>query len=162
MNLDLLNETYSMVKSKLYFVDIDHTGLTGGTHRSDRSNQTYQFWVGTHLYLKKRGSFTLSESETFRSRRGCPCHLYARGAGASGLACSPCINWLPWHEVSSASPRHDSSRSWDGWCPSDSHTEDMCLRLNAATGGLLHYLIRLNGAIFHIQQDRDMIFINQV
>jgi hypothetical protein len=38
MNLDLLNETYSMVKSKIYFVDIDHTGLTGGTHRSDRSN----------------------------------------------------------------------------------------------------------------------------
>jgi hypothetical protein len=38
MNLDLLNETYSMVKSKLYLVDIEHTGLTGGTHRSDRSN----------------------------------------------------------------------------------------------------------------------------
>jgi hypothetical protein len=38
MNLDLLNETYSMVNSKLYFVDIDRTGLTGGTHRSDRSN----------------------------------------------------------------------------------------------------------------------------
>jgi hypothetical protein len=31
MNLDLLDETYSMVKSKMYFVDIDHTGLTGGT-----------------------------------------------------------------------------------------------------------------------------------
>jgi hypothetical protein len=48
MNLDLLDETYSMVKSKLYFVDIDHTGLTGGTHRSDRSNQTCQFWVRTY------------------------------------------------------------------------------------------------------------------
>jgi hypothetical protein len=47
MNLDLLDETYSMVKSKLYFVYIDHTGLTGGTHRSDRSNQTCQFWVRT-------------------------------------------------------------------------------------------------------------------
>jgi hypothetical protein len=31
MNLDLLDETYSMVKYKLYFVDIDHTGLTGQT-----------------------------------------------------------------------------------------------------------------------------------
>jgi hypothetical protein len=48
MNLDLLDETYSMVKSKLYFVDIDHTGLTGGTHRSDQSNQTCQFWVRTN------------------------------------------------------------------------------------------------------------------
>jgi hypothetical protein len=47
MNLDLLDETYSMVKSKLYFVDIDHTGLTGGTHRSDRANQTCQFWMPT-------------------------------------------------------------------------------------------------------------------
>jgi hypothetical protein len=44
MNLDILDETYPMVKSKLYFVDIDHTGQTGGTHRSD---QTYQFWVRT-------------------------------------------------------------------------------------------------------------------
>jgi hypothetical protein len=52
MNLDLLDETYSMVKSKLYFVDIDHTGLTGGTHRSDRSNQTCQFWVRTPLPSK--------------------------------------------------------------------------------------------------------------
>jgi hypothetical protein len=38
MNLDLLDETYPMVKSKLYFVVFDHTGLTGGTHRSDRSH----------------------------------------------------------------------------------------------------------------------------
>jgi hypothetical protein len=51
MNLDLLDETYSMVKSKLYFVDIDHTGLTGGTHRSDRSDQTRQFWVRTYAPL---------------------------------------------------------------------------------------------------------------
>jgi hypothetical protein len=51
MNLDLLNETYSMVKSKLYLVDIEHTGLTGGTHRSDRSNQTCQFWVQTYALL---------------------------------------------------------------------------------------------------------------
>jgi hypothetical protein len=50
MNLDLLDETYSMVKSKLYFVDIDHIGLTGGTHRSDRSNQTCQFWVRTKSF----------------------------------------------------------------------------------------------------------------
>jgi hypothetical protein len=47
MNLDLLNETYTMVESKLYFVDIDHTSMTGGTHRSDRSDQTCQFWVRT-------------------------------------------------------------------------------------------------------------------
>jgi hypothetical protein len=45
MNLDLLDETYPMVKSKSYFVDFDYTGLTGGTHRSDRLNQTYQFLV---------------------------------------------------------------------------------------------------------------------
>jgi hypothetical protein len=37
-NLDLLAKTYPMVKSKLYFVNFDHTGLTGGTHRSDRSD----------------------------------------------------------------------------------------------------------------------------
>jgi hypothetical protein len=36
MNLDLLDEIYPMVKSKLYFMVFDHTGLTGGTHRSDR------------------------------------------------------------------------------------------------------------------------------
>jgi hypothetical protein len=48
MKLDLLDETYLMVKSTMYFVDIDHTGLTGGTHRSDRSNQTCQFWMRTY------------------------------------------------------------------------------------------------------------------
>jgi hypothetical protein len=47
MNLDLLDETYPMVKSKLYFVDIDRNGLTGGTHKSDQSDQTCQFWVRT-------------------------------------------------------------------------------------------------------------------
>jgi hypothetical protein len=47
MNLDLLDETYPMVKSKLYFVDFDHTSLTGGTHMSDRSDQSYQVWVRT-------------------------------------------------------------------------------------------------------------------
>jgi hypothetical protein len=49
MNLDLIDETYLMGKSKLYFVDIDHTSLTGGTHRSDRSDQTCQFWVRTRF-----------------------------------------------------------------------------------------------------------------
>jgi hypothetical protein len=34
MNLDLLDDTYPMVKSKLHFMVFDHTGLTGGTHRS--------------------------------------------------------------------------------------------------------------------------------
>jgi hypothetical protein len=52
MNLDLLDETYSMLKSKLYFVDTNHTGLTGGTDRSDRSNQTCQFWVRTEGILQ--------------------------------------------------------------------------------------------------------------
>jgi hypothetical protein len=45
MDFDLLNETYPMVKSKLNFVDFNHTGLTGGTHRSDRSDDICQFWV---------------------------------------------------------------------------------------------------------------------
>jgi hypothetical protein len=48
MNLDLLDETYPMVKSKLYFVVFDHTSLTGGTHRSDLSDKTCQFWVRTY------------------------------------------------------------------------------------------------------------------
>jgi hypothetical protein len=51
MNFDLLDETYSMVKFKLYFVVIDHTGLIGGTHRSDRSDRTCQFWVRTYAPL---------------------------------------------------------------------------------------------------------------
>jgi hypothetical protein len=38
--MDLLDETYPMVKSKSYFVDFDRTGLTGGTHKSVRSDQT--------------------------------------------------------------------------------------------------------------------------
>jgi hypothetical protein len=29
MNLNLLDETYPMVKSKLYFMVFDHTSLTG-------------------------------------------------------------------------------------------------------------------------------------
>jgi hypothetical protein len=55
MNLNLLDETYPMVKSKLYFRVFDHTGLTGGTHRSDRPNKTCQFWVRTYapLFLVK-------------------------------------------------------------------------------------------------------------
>jgi hypothetical protein len=32
MCLDLLDETYPMLKSKLYFVDVDHTGLTSETY----------------------------------------------------------------------------------------------------------------------------------
>jgi hypothetical protein len=55
MNLDLLDETYPMVKSKLYFVVFDHTGLTGGTHRSDRSDKTCQFWVRTESYYNVFG-----------------------------------------------------------------------------------------------------------
>jgi hypothetical protein len=44
MNLDLLDETYPMVKSKLYFVVFDHTGLT-------ESDKTCQFWVRTYAPL---------------------------------------------------------------------------------------------------------------
>jgi hypothetical protein len=44
MNLDLLDKTYPMAKSKLYFMVIDHTSLTSG---SDRSDKTCQFWVRT-------------------------------------------------------------------------------------------------------------------
>jgi hypothetical protein len=51
MNLNLLNETYSMVKSKLHFMVFDHTGLTGGTHKFDRSDKTCQFWVRTYASL---------------------------------------------------------------------------------------------------------------
>jgi hypothetical protein len=51
MNLDLLDETYPMVKSKLYLVVFDHTGLTGGTHRFDRSDKTCQFWVRTVMLV---------------------------------------------------------------------------------------------------------------
>jgi hypothetical protein len=47
MNLDLLDENYPMVKSKLYFMVFDNNGPTGGTHRSDRWDKTCQFWVRT-------------------------------------------------------------------------------------------------------------------
>jgi hypothetical protein len=53
MNLDLLDETYPMVKSKLYFMVFDHTGLIGGTHRSDRSDKACQFWVRTITHAPK-------------------------------------------------------------------------------------------------------------
>jgi hypothetical protein len=51
MNLDLLDDTYPIVKSKLYFMVFDHTGLTGGTHRADQSDNTCQFWVRTYAPL---------------------------------------------------------------------------------------------------------------
>jgi hypothetical protein len=51
MNLDLLDETYPMVKSNLHFTVFDNTGLTGGTHTSDRSDKTCQFWVQTYAPL---------------------------------------------------------------------------------------------------------------
>jgi hypothetical protein len=47
MNLDQLDETYQMVKSKFYFVDFDQTNLIGGIHRFNRSDQICQFWVRT-------------------------------------------------------------------------------------------------------------------
>ena len=45
--LDLLDEIYLMVKSKLSFEHLDHTGLTGWGYRSDRSAQTCQIRVRT-------------------------------------------------------------------------------------------------------------------
>jgi hypothetical protein len=51
MNLDLLDETYSTVKSKLCFMVFDHTGQIGGTHKSGRSDKTCQFWVRTYAPL---------------------------------------------------------------------------------------------------------------
>jgi hypothetical protein len=47
MNVDLLDESYPMVKSKMHFMEFSHSGLTGRTHRSNRSGQTCQFWVRT-------------------------------------------------------------------------------------------------------------------
>jgi hypothetical protein len=35
MDLEVLNETYPMVKSKLPFEDIDYGGLTGWAHQLD-------------------------------------------------------------------------------------------------------------------------------
>jgi hypothetical protein len=51
MNPDLLDETSPMVKSNLHFMVFDHTGLTSGTHRSDLSDKTCQFWVRTYAPL---------------------------------------------------------------------------------------------------------------
>jgi hypothetical protein len=45
MNLDQLDETYQMVKSKFFFVDFDQTNLIGGIHGFNWSDQTCQFWV---------------------------------------------------------------------------------------------------------------------
>jgi hypothetical protein len=51
MDLDLLDETYLMWKSKLPFEEFGYGGLTGGTGRSNRVAQTCQFWVSTHTLL---------------------------------------------------------------------------------------------------------------
>jgi hypothetical protein len=48
MNLDLLDESYPMVKSKLPFEDFVHGGLTAPTRRSNHVAQTCQFWVSTY------------------------------------------------------------------------------------------------------------------
>ena len=43
MNLDLLNESYPMVKSILHFEQVDQTGLTGLAKRSDGSSSHANF-----------------------------------------------------------------------------------------------------------------------
>jgi hypothetical protein len=47
MDLDVLDETYPMVKSKLPLEDYDRGGRTGWSHRVDRPTQSCQFWVST-------------------------------------------------------------------------------------------------------------------
>ena len=39
MNLDLLDESYPMVKSILHFEQVDQTGLTGSTGRANFGHQ---------------------------------------------------------------------------------------------------------------------------
>jgi hypothetical protein len=51
MNLDLLDDIYPMMKSKLCFMVFENTGLISGTHRSDRSDKTCQFCVRTYAPL---------------------------------------------------------------------------------------------------------------
>ena len=48
MNLDLLDESYPMVKSILHFEQVDQTGLTSLEKRSDRFHQLCQFWSSTY------------------------------------------------------------------------------------------------------------------
>jgi hypothetical protein len=48
MDLDLLDETYPTVKSKLPFEDFDQGGLTRWYHRLDRPTYSCQFWVSTY------------------------------------------------------------------------------------------------------------------
>jgi hypothetical protein len=51
MNLDLLDESYQMVKSKFPFEDFVQGGLTAPIRRSNRVAQTYQFWVSTQTKM---------------------------------------------------------------------------------------------------------------
>jgi hypothetical protein len=48
MDLDLLDETYPMGKSKLPFEDFGCGGLTGCTVRSNRVIPDLPIWVSTH------------------------------------------------------------------------------------------------------------------
>jgi hypothetical protein len=41
-------------------MDSNHTGLTGGTHRFDRSDDTCQFWVRTEMLDKGDKACTIS------------------------------------------------------------------------------------------------------
>jgi hypothetical protein len=48
MDLDVLDETYPMVESKLHFEDFSHGGLTWWDPRLDRPTYTCQFWLSTY------------------------------------------------------------------------------------------------------------------
>ena len=58
MNFDLLDESYQIVKSILYFEQVDQTSLTSLGKRSDRFHQSCQFWSSTVLvqYIYHRTS----------------------------------------------------------------------------------------------------------
>jgi len=47
MNLDLLDESYPMVKYILHFEQVDQTSRTGLGRRFDRFHQLCQFWSST-------------------------------------------------------------------------------------------------------------------
>jgi hypothetical protein len=63
-----------MLKSKLYFVDIDHTGLTGGTHRSDRSDHVSNNLVLLRLcWLTSAWDLAVELHAVMRVQVSCAC-----------------------------------------------------------------------------------------
>jgi hypothetical protein len=53
-----------MVKSKLYFMVFEHTGLTGGTHRSDRSRQDVPIFGANRLESLQVGKIFIEPSNS--------------------------------------------------------------------------------------------------